>query len=188
MATLWRPAKATVANSQLGAFLRLCGEPTVSALRRRADDDFRWFWDQVIQFFEFNFDEPYRAIVDLSDGPAYAKWCVGGRFNITAECLDKFADRPDDIAIRAVSEDGRVEQTSRGQLAESVSRLAGALRSLGVRPGDRVAVYLPMTREAVVAFMAIARLGAITVPLFSGFGVDAIVQRIEHSGILQEAG
>lgn len=178
---VWRPKPEALAASRLGEFLRFCNEPDISSLWRWADEDFQRFWDRVIRFFEFDFDHPYSSIVDLSDGPAHARWCVGGKFNITRECLDKHARRGQDIALRAVAEDGAVTETTRAELFDRVSQLAGALRHLGVGPGDRVAVYLPMTIEAVVAFMAAARLGAITVPLFSGFGADAIAQRLSHS-------
>ena len=86
-------------------------------------------------------------------------------------CVDRWADdNPDRLALRSLKEVGELRELTFGQLKDRVGRLAGALRRLGVGKGDSVAVFLPMSEEAVVSLLAVARLGAIFIPVFSGYG------------------
>ena len=178
----WWPDKSVIQSSNLQAFIDHCGLPDFDTLLARADEDAEWFWSQIFDFGQTGFAQPYNKIVDASRGLAYAEWCVGARMNFTAECIERHSHDPDATAILSSSEGGKIRRVKRAELFEQIAKLAGALRELGVSKGDRVAIYMPMIPEVAVAFMAVARLGAIAVPLFSGFGVDAIAARLRHSG------
>ena len=100
-------------------------------------------------------------------------------------CVDRWASEPRTIdapALIAEDEDGAVRTLSFGELAAAVDRAAAGLRALGVRPGDAVGVFLPMVPEAVIAAYAIAKVGALWVPIFSGFAPGAVASRLQDAG------
>ncbi len=121
--------------------------------------------------------------MDASGGPAWTKWFIGGHINLTYNCVDRHAasDRADVVAIIGEQEDGAVRQLTYAELGREVDRIAAGLRSIGVRKGDRVAVFMPMVIEAVVAAYAIAKLGAVYMPIFSGFAPSAVAARLQDS-------
>ncbi len=181
---VWRPNAAMVADSTLTAFMNKLGVADYDALVARADDDPDWFWDSLIEHLEIPFERPYDRVRDVSDGAPWATWCVGGTTNIAAACLDKHRGTAveDRVAIVWEAEDGARRQWTYGELDRESCRLAGALRDLGIKPGDAVGLYMPMQPEVAAAFFAVARIGAVAVPLFSGFAADAIVTRLTDAG------
>ena len=147
---------------------------------QRSTADIAWFWDAVLQELDIRFYSPYAQIVDLSRGLAWPEWCVGGEMNIVHNCLDKHAGTPVDqrLALRWEGEEGQARTLTYGELRREVNRAANALRSLGLGKGDAIGVFMPMTPEIVVAMLAIVKIGGIFLPLFSGFGAQAIASRL----------
>ena len=140
-----------------------------------------WFWAEIVDYLGLPFDKPWNAVRDESRGHPWATWFVGGSFNLSKACVDRWASEdPTRIAVRSQKESGETRELSYGDLLDEIQRLAGGLRDLGVDRGDAVAVYLPMSVEAVVCFLAIARLGAIFIPVFSGYGAEAVAARLEN--------
>jgi acetyl-CoA synthetase len=180
----WRPTPEIVERSNLKAFLDRCGAADVEALNRRADRDPDWFWDAVLKFGDVRFAKPYDKVRDVSRGLPWTRWCVGGTTNLVLNTLDKHRGTPtmDKPAIVWESEAGAVRAWTYAELDAESCRLAAALRQLGVGEGDVVAIYLPLLPHTVAAFYAVARLGAFTMPLFSGFGRDAIALRLTEGG------
>lgn len=181
---VWRPTPAYTDSSALAAFMRAHGIPDYETLNRRSAEDPAWYWDAVIKYFNIRFTRPYRQVLDVSKGAPWAEWCVGGATNLAFNCLDKWGGtsvmgRP---AVIWEGEDGRVREWMYLDLNAETCRLARALKALGVQRGEAVGIYMPMLPETVAAFFAIAKIGAIAVPLFSGFGPDAIVSRLEDAG------
>jgi acetyl-CoA synthetase len=177
---VWRPSAERAAASNTAGFMRAHGIETLDQLVRRSTKDPEWFWEAVVEFLGLPFDRPWRAVRDTSRGHQWATWFVGGSFNLSRACVDRWAeDDPDRVALLCEKETGETRELSFGELRDRVSRLAGALRSLGVGRGDAVAVYLPMAEEAVVSLLAVARLGAIFIPVFSGYGAEAVATRLE---------
>jgi acetyl-CoA synthetase len=149
-------------------------------LIRRSQDDVEWFWDAAVRFLGLEFFEPYERVLDTSRGIAWATWFTGGTVNLTHNCVDRHpAERP---AVVWESEDGRVERVTYGELAAETNRLANALLELGVRHGDAVGLFLPMSISAVAAFYAVCKIGAIVVPIFSGFAAPAVAARLADAG------
>ena len=116
----------------------------------------------------------------LSWKPPFAQWFVGGRLNVSENCLDRHLDGPrrNKAAIIWEGEPGEVRTLTYLQLHREVCRFANALKSLGVAPGDRVAIYMPMVPEAAVAMLACARIGATHSVVFGGFSAEALRDRI----------
>src|SRR5262249_46765284 len=122
-------------------------------------------------------------VVEEWRGREGAAWFVGGKLNIAWNCVHRWArgDRADEAAAVWQSEDGQRRSLSYRELSREVTRLAEALAALGVEPGDRVATFLPMSPEVAIASHACAHLGAVQVPIFSGFAAPAIAARLQHS-------
>ncbi|MFL6350671.1 MAG: AMP-binding protein [Bryobacteraceae bacterium] len=175
----WSPTPEIVERAQLTKFLRLTYSRDFAELYQRSVSDVPWFTEQVLRFLNIRFDEPYASVLDLSRGQQWPEWCVDGRLNITETCLNHDGSGP---AVICESEEGIVRQLSFRELREQVSQVAAGLRALGIQKGDRVGIYMPMTVETVVALLGLGRIGAIAVPLFSGYGPSAIETRLNHTG------
>ena len=132
------------------------------------------------KFLDIRFYQPYTQVVDLSRGIAWPRWCVGGKMNIVHNCLDKYIGTPaeDQVALIWEGEDGQTSRLTYGQLYRQVNQAANALRSLGLGKGDAIGLFMPMTPEIVIALLAIAKIGGIILPLFSGYGAGAIASRL----------
>lgn len=178
---VWHPDEEVVVNSNLAKFMNVHGVDDYAALRSRALQDPAWYWSAVIQHFSIEFYEPYDQVMDNSDGKARTKWCVGGVTNLVLNCLDIQGDEDREVIVWE-GETGETCSWTVRDLRNEVSDLAEGLRSLGVGRGDRVGIFMPMLPETAVAFFAIIKIGAIVVPLFSGFGPDAIRSRLVDSG------
>ena len=180
----WRPTPEIVARSNFKAFLDRHGVADIEALNRRATADPEWYWDAVLKFGDVRFSKPYSKVLDASRGAAWARWCVGGETNLVLNTLDKHRGTPtmDKPAIVWESEAGEVRTWTYAELDAETCRLAAALTQRGIGKGDVVAIYLPLLPHTVAAFYAIARIGALTMPLFSGFGRDAIAVRLAEGG------
>ena len=176
---VWRPSPARAAATHTARFIAEQGLAGYEALRQRSIAEPEWFWESVVAYLGLPFDTPWRAVLDTSRGTPWATWFTGSLFNISRACVDRWADEsPDRLAIRSQKESGETRELSFGGLRDQVALLAGALRRLGVARGDAVAVFLPMSAEAVVSLLAVARLGAVFVPVFSGYGADAVSNRL----------
>ncbi len=177
---VWRPSAHDVETANLTAFMRLHGISDYAGLMHRSTEDVPWFTEAVLQFLNIRFSQPYSTVLDLSDGPAWPRWCVGGRMNITVTCLDQHLETPTAArpALIWEGEEGQTQTITYRQLYDQVCRAAAGLRALGLKPGDAIGLYMPMTPEIVVALLAIARIGAVALPLFSGFGAGAMAARL----------
>ena len=180
----WRPTPEVMAASQLRRFMAAHGVDGLSDLHRRALDEPEWFWDAVLTDLDIQFYKPYSQVIDTSRGLPWTRWCVGGEMNIVHNCLDKRIGTPaeHDAAIRWTTEAGPGGVLTYGELWREANRAANALRRLGLKRGDVIAVCMPMTREMAIAFFAIIKIGAIVLPLFSAYGADAIATRLSDAG------
>ena len=145
----------------------------------RAAADREAFWAE--QARRLDWDTTWDRVLDWDDAP-FAKWFVGGRINAAYNCVDRHveAGRGDKVAIHWVGEpEDDTRSITYAELKDDVSRAANALTELGVATGDRVAIYMPMIPEAVVAMLACARIGAPHTVVFGGFSSDALASRLE---------
>ncbi len=179
----WQPPSDLVAQSNLTAFLRMTGQPNYDALATKAEADRAWLMEAVFKFCDVRFYRRYDQMLNVSRGEPWARWCVGGTTNIVLNCIDKHRDTPiwDQTFLVWEGEDPHEQRTlSYRELDRDVGRLAQGLRDLGVGRGDVVALYMPNLPETFVAFFAVLKLGAIVLPLFSGFGPSPIQSRLNH--------
>ncbi len=171
-------------TSTLAAFLARHGLESYEALAERADADPDWLWAEMLKLAGTKFRTPYAKLRDISGGPDSVRWGVGATLNITETCLDAqlAAGLGEKIAIDWIGEDGSRRSWTYAELAAETGRVAAALAARGVRPGDAVGIFMPMIPEIEAALLGIARLGAVAVPLFSGFSPPAIASRLNDSG------
>ena len=179
---IWEPDAATLERANVVRLMRKHGFEGYWELVARSQEDPEWFWPAAIEDMGLEFSRPWDAVVDLSRGPEWATWFVGGKVNIARNCVHRWAERrPDAIASVGLGEDGSRREQTFAELSGEVTRLAEALLRLGVREGDRVAIFLPMSPEVPVASHACAHIGAVQVPIFSGFAAPAVAQRLQAS-------
>ena len=152
-------------------------------LVRRSIDDPDWFWPAAIEDMGIEFFEPWEQVVDVSRGPEWATWFTGGKLNVAWNCVHRWAAGRLALgeAVIGLGEDGSRSSLTFAELSREVVRLAEALVRLGVESGDRIAIYLPMSPEVAVASHACAHIGAVQVPVFSGFAAPAVAQRLQDS-------
>ena len=144
----------------------------------RATQDRLGFWEE--QANRLTWDTPFTDVLDWSN-PPFAKWFVGGKLNVAYNCVDRHVENGlgDKVAFHFVGEPGDTRDITYAQLKDEVSKAANAITELGIEAGDRVAIYLPMIPEAVIAMLACARLGAPHTVVFGGFSSDALASRVE---------
>lgn len=181
---VWRPTAAYVEHSNLKRFMDRHGLQTFDELWRRSTEDVAWFWEAVLQDLGIEFYEPYEKIIDLSGGIQFPQWCVRGKLNIVHNCLDKWIGTPTQnrAALRWEGEEGATRILTYRDLWVEVNRCANALRAAGLGKGDAIGLYLPMVPEIAVALLAIAKIGGIILPLFSGYGAGAVATRLADAG------
>ncbi len=146
----------------------------------RAEVDRLGFWAE--QANRLHWDTPFGEVLDWSGAP-FAKWFVGGKLNVAYNCVDRHVDagNGDRVAIHWIGEPGDSRDLTYNDLKDEVSRAANYLSSLGLQPGDRVAIYMPMVPEAIVAMLACARLGLTHSVVFGGFSAAALRSRVDDA-------
>ncbi|MEA2622826.1 MAG: acetyl-CoA synthetase [Chloroflexota bacterium] len=175
----WRPSAEDLHDSRLARFLRASDEHDLTALQRHAERDPAWFWGAAAEDLGLAWQRPPDGILDLSRGAEWSRWWTGGAFNYAAAAVDpRAAAHPTGIAVTWEGEDGEVRRLTNAQLKHAVDRAAGMLAGLGVEPGDRVGIFLPLLPETVVAVLALGRLRAIYTPIFSGYAGPAAASRL----------
>jgi len=179
---VWRPDGATLEHANATRLMRRAGVADYAGLVRRSAEEPGWFWPLVVEDLGLEFSQPWTDVFDDSRGPEWTTWFVGGKLSIAHNCAHRWAQSaPDRVAAVGLGEDGSRRELTYAELSHDVTRLAEHLVSLGVGVGDRVAIFLPMSPEVAVASHAIAHIGAIQVPVFSGFAAPAVAQRLQAS-------
>ncbi|MCB1954895.1 MAG: AMP-binding protein [Rhodocyclaceae bacterium] len=169
-------------DTALHEYLQTYGCADLAQLHLRAVEDPQRFWAEAEDAVGLRWTRRYRTVCDLSAGPMWPRWFVGGEIDLFDNLVGHIArEDPQRPAVTWEGEDGTVRQLDYRQLDAEARRLAAALSALGIRSGDRIALYLPMVVEAAVVFLAAARLGAMVLPLFSGYGADAVAARLRDS-------
>jgi acetyl-CoA synthetase len=180
----WRPTPLLIEEANVTRLMAAAGVETIAELRRRSVQDIDWYWDLVVKDLGIPFDEPYTRVRDSTDGIEWTKWFIDGRLNVATACVDRWRDDDRVAGIPAVlyeDETGAIRRLSYAQLADAVDRAAAGLRAAGISKGDAVGVLLPMCPEAVIAAYGIAKVGAMYLPLFSGFAAAAIASRLNDA-------
>ncbi|HKY95071.1 MAG TPA: AMP-binding protein [Kiloniellales bacterium] len=180
----WWPNAEAAAESTLAAFIAAAGLPDFDALARRADADPAWFWGEVLRFFDLRFYKPFDRLMDDSAGPAWTRWCIGGTTNIVLNCFDRHRGTAvfDRVYLVWNGEDGAERTLTYREFDREVCRLAGALRRLGCVSGDVIGLFMPNVPETYIAYFAALKIGAVLMPLFSGFAAQPLAERLNLGG------
>ncbi len=173
---VYLPSPAAVASAHISgmdAYLALCKE---------AEDDYEGYWSRLARE-TLSWKTPFTKALDDSEAPFF-KWFEDGTLNVSYNCLDRQVSKGlgNKTAIIFEADDGAVTQVSYSQLLDKVCQLANALKERGVKKGDRVVLYMPMSVEGVVAMQACARIGATHSVVFGGFSAQSLRDRIEDAG------
>ncbi|GIU96008.1 MAG: AMP-dependent synthetase [Gaiellaceae bacterium] len=175
----WTPSPEQLAAANVTRLARTLGCATYEELHRLSVEEPDRFWRAVRDDLGIPFARDWDAVLDDSRGPEWTRWFVGARLNLAEACVHRWArERPDEEAAIWAPEDGARRALTWRELSDAVTRLAEALAELGVQEGDTVGLYLPMAPEAAIASHACAHLGAIQVPIFSGFAAPAVATRL----------
>jgi acetyl-CoA synthetase len=180
----WIPPESWVESAHATALARSLGTDGYGELHELSTAEPARFWDAVARDLGMPFATPYEQVLDISDGPAWARWYTGGRINLTHACVERWADDPAHAGTEAVvseDEEGGTRSLTYTELAREVARFAEGLEALGVKNGDAVALLMPMAPEVAIAYYAVAAIGALVVPIFSGFSASAVASRLEDS-------
>lgn len=179
---VWRPDASVLGRANVTRLMQRHGLEDYWALVRRSQEEPEWFWPAAIEDMGLEFARPWKQVFDDSRGPEWTTWFVGGKLNVARNCVHRWAERkPHAVAAVLSGEDGARRELTWAQMSRDVTRLAEGLLRLGVEPGDRVAIYMPMCPDVAVASHACAHVGAVQVPVFSGFAAPAVLQRLRDS-------
>jgi hypothetical protein len=179
----WTPSAGQLESANVVRLARRLGCDGYGELHRVSIEEPDRFWRAVRADLELPFARDWDAVADDSRGVPWTTWFRGARLNAADACVHRWArERPDGEAVVWQPEDGGREALSWAELADEVTRLAEALAALGIGQGDAVGIFLPMSPRAAVAAHACAHLGAVQVPIFSGFAAPAIAARLADAG------
>jgi len=157
-------------------------ERTTSEVEGEPRSGVTWFWDELVDYLDIDFDEGYDAVRSDAEGPQFTKWYPGGELNAAHNTVDRHAapdsERRNKVACIWEGEPGDVREVTYHELARQSNRVANYLESRGIETGDTVGLYMPMVPEVISILYGCFKVGAIAVPIFSGFGVDATATRI----------
>ena len=175
MTVAWYPTDQYLERSRLRRFAAAHGHRDFAALHRWSVEDLDGFWRAVDRDLCLQWRTPYDGVFDSSRGIPWTTWWPGGRMNYVESAL---RHDPTRTAIIFEGEEGVTARLTYGELSAAVRKCAAGLRALGVRPGDRVGIFLPLTPECAIATLAVSAIGAIYTPIFSGYASDAIAGRL----------
>jgi len=155
---------------------------TLEDLLVKSIENVEWYWRVINEDLGIKWRKPFNKVVDVEKGLPWCEWFVGGKCNIIDNVIQSNLNKhPYKTAFIFVNQDGIKEKLNFKELELKVNVFASALRDIGVKKGDVVGIYLPMRMESFVAMYAISKLGAVHVPIFSGFGKTALEQRLFDS-------
>ncbi|WP_048064661.1 AMP-binding protein [Archaeoglobus fulgidus] len=181
MGFIWHPPKELVEESNVKAFMDAEGFSDYKQMVEKSTDDIEWWWSKAVEWLNVEWFKPYEKVYDMSKGIEWTDWFVNGRVNAAYNALDRHRKKRNKLAFIWQGEDGEVRRYTYLELYREVNRLANALKAFGVGKGDVVALYLPMFPETVVTLFAAMKIGAIAMPIFSGYSSAAIQTRLADS-------
>ena len=178
---LFTPTPQQIEATNVWRMMQRLGFTGTQAFLQYSRDEPSAFWHELSHELNIDWFTPYTQVMDTTRGIEWTRWFTGGRLNITHNALDRHA-RSEHPAVVSETEDGTVRTLTFAELSREVNRVANGLRALDLKPGDRVALIMPMVADVVTILYAAFKLGLIVVPIFAGFGVSAMASRLQDSG------
>ena len=174
------PSEEQIKNSNIQSFMNKHEISSLTELSHKAKTNLDWYWKAVDEDIGIVWDKKYEKTSDFSKGYPWARWFVGGKTNIIKSSVEKFSKKiPEKIAYYFISEDYSTSKISYRDLEINVNKLANGMKSLGVKKGDVVAIYMPMIKESIIAILACAKIGAIQTVIFSGYSSESLKIRLQ---------
>ncbi len=177
-APAWTPTDEQIRASNVGRMIKERGFADVAQLHAWSDADRGEFWGQMVERLGIALAKPPTSVLDVSDGVERPKWLAGARLNIAESCFQADPGKP---AIVYHDESGMTSTVTYGQLSKLVNRVANGLQAAGFRPGDALAIYLPMSAEAVAIYLGIVRTGCVAVSIADSLAAEEIAVRLRLS-------
>ena len=186
------PSREFVESTNVWQFMRRHGINDYEELITRTTTDIdgveasgvEWFWDELVEYLDIEFYRDYDRVRDDSEGPQFTDWYPGGTINLAHNTVDRHAavdtERRNKVACIWEGEDGGIRELTFHELQRQANQVANYLRGRGIETGDTVGLYMPMVPEVISILYGCFKIGAVAVPIFSGFGVDATAARIEE--------
>ncbi len=193
---IWQP-KGDYLKSRVAQFAAQHGIAPADwqSLIKRSTTDIEWFWNSFLEFAGMQWSTPYKTLLDQSQGFPWVNWFIGGKSNIAYNCLDWHVERQENAAAFQMAgvrekvggdhpaliwenEAGQSCQLTYEDLDIQSGKVAALLVKLGIQPGDAVGIYMPMVPEVMTVLFGCFKIGAVAVPVFSGFGAQALAARM----------
>lgn len=186
-AAVWHPGPEHIARSKLARAMKRWGYSSLSEFHQATVDKPDWFWPAAAEDLEIPLAGTPSSVRDNSKGREFPRWFSGMTMNIVASCVDRHAADPAKAAQVAVGYEadcGDYRSITFAELKQGVDRFAAELKALGVRRSDRVAIFMAPVPEATMAVLGAAKIGAIVVPAFSGYGSEALATRLQAANVV----
>jgi acetyl-CoA synthetase len=188
---IWQP-EGRYLESRVVDFMRQHNIADWQTLIARSNSDTEWFWQAAVEYMGFQWNKPYNKLMDSAKGFEWTDWFVGGELNIISNTLDWHLEEgkvagarrsvgKDHPALIWEGEDGRSRKLSYGELSALTGKIASMMLRLGVKSGDAIGIYMPMVPEVVAVLFACFKIGAVAVPVFSGFGPESLATRLNDA-------
>jgi acetyl-CoA synthetase len=188
---IWKPSGQYM-KSRVADFMQLHGIKDWQELVARSNRDTEWFWNSAMDFMGVQWHKPYTQLKDESKGFPWTEWFIGGELNIAANILDFHLEKGKKAGCREAvgkdhpamiweGEDGRSRKLTYGELNHLSGQVAQTLLDLGVKAGDAVGLYMPMIPEVVAVLFGCLKIGAVAVPVFSGYGPAPLSARLNDA-------
>lgn len=181
MGFVWHPPKELVEESNVKAFMDSENFSDYKQLVEKSTEDIEWWWRKADEWLNVEWFQPYGKVYDMSKGIEWTDWFLGGKLNIAFNALDRHRKKRNKLAFIWQGEDGEVKKLTYSELYRSVNKLANFFKGLGVKRGEAIAMYLPMLPETVITLFAAIKIGAVALPIFSGYSSSAIATRLLDS-------
>lgn len=181
MEEVWKPTKKIIESTRLYQWMKKLGFSSYNEFLDASTKDIAWFWSEAEKVLGIEWIELYKQTLNLEKGFMRPDWYVDGKLNIVYSAVEKWAKNPKTAKNEALiweSEEGQVVTYTFSRLSEAVSRAANGLRQEGLKRGDVISIFMPMLPETVITLLAAAKIGAISLPVFSGYGADAVAARL----------
>ena len=177
---IWNPPDKLKKDCKLTKFIKHCKVSNYDELEKKSFSEPGWLWDNVIKFSDLKFFKPYSKILDDSKGVPWTKWCVNGKTNIVLNCIDRHKDKDffKKTFIFSEREDGKESSITYEEFDKQISKVGNTLKINGFKKGDVIALYMPQLIETYIAYFAILKIGCVVLPLFSGYGSKAVIERL----------
>ncbi len=171
----WWPDEATVAQANTTQVQQTLGLASYADFYQWSVENKATFWEKAINRLGIAFRQPYEQVLDLADGPEHAHWLSGARLNIAESCFLAPANK---TALITSNEAGYEQRWTYGELNALTQRVASGLTTLGLAPGDRIGLYMPLSAEAVAAYLGVIRAGMVAVLIADSFSAGELERRL----------